>query len=156
MRRQSGFTLIELVMVTVLLGILGGIFGRILLQTFSVYRTSQNITETDWQGFLALERLTNDVHTIRSASGITTTSASSFAFTDINGASVTYSLSGSTLLRNSQTLASGVTGLSFAYQNNAGIAATGTAVRYVIPSITLTQGNVSTVFTTTIGTRGMP
>src|SRR3990167_1516897 len=114
-RFQNGFTLIELVFSILLMGIISVVVGSILLNGYKTLLTSENISQADWQGFIALERIVNDIHTIRSAADISTISASNLVFTDVNGNSIQFQLSGSTLLRNSQTLASGIQGLTFGY-----------------------------------------
>lgn len=155
-RTQNGFSLIELIITIVIMGIISVVVGKILLQGYKTYITSQNISEVDWQGLLALESITNDIHNIRSASSITTISASSFAFVDMSGTTVTYTLSGSNLQRNGLTVASGVSALTFSYLDDSGaITATASAVRYITISLTAVQNNMSLTFTTLVGTRGM-
>lgn len=156
-RLLAGFTLLELMMVIVIMGIISVVVARIFSNFFQDFVTSQNISETDWRGLLVMNEFTNDVHNIRSANDISTISASGFSFVDMSGTSVTYSLSGSVLLRNSNTLANGVTGLTFAYfDNNYASTAAVANVRYITISTTLTQNNLNQVFSTMAGTRGMP
>jgi hypothetical protein len=127
-----------------------------MFQGFQSFTVAQNVSETDWQGFIALERMTDDIHNIRSPADVTTISASQLNFVDTSGTSVQYSLSGGSLLRNSQILASGVTGLTFGYLNsNGATTATPSAMRYVSIALTLTQQNIVASFTTLIGTRAI-
>lgn len=155
-RSQHGFSLIELVMTIVIMGIISVVVGEILVQGYKTFITTQDISEVDWQGLLALESLTNDIHNIRSAADITTISSSTFSFTDMTGTTITYALSGSTLQRNSLTVASGVSALTFSYLDKDGaVTASATAVRYVSISVTAVQNNMSLAFTTLVGTRGM-
>lgn len=154
---QRGFSLIELVIVIVIMGIISGIVGKILFQSFQTFIVSQNISNADWQGLLSMNVVTNDIHNIRSANDITTISASSFAFVDMTGTSVTYTLSGSSLQRNGLTLASGVSSIAFAYYDkNYTVTATAANVRYITFSATFVQNNLSLAFSTMAGTRGMP
>jgi prepilin-type N-terminal cleavage/methylation domain-containing protein len=154
--KQAGFTLIELVMVMVIMGIISVVVGKILFQTYQAFATSQNITNADWQGFVALERMSDEIKAIRSSSDISTIAASNLVFTDINGNSVQFQLSGTNLLRNSQTLASGIQSLTFGYQSSSGsTTATASLVRYITISLTVTQGTITTTFSTMVGTRGM-
>lgn len=155
-KKQKGFTLIELILSIILMGIISVVIGRIMVAGFKTFITSQNISEADWQGLLALEMITNDIHDIRSASSITTISASSLVFTDMAGTIVTYQLSGTNLQRNSLTVASGITALAFTYLNGSGtVTATPAAVRYITVAVTAVQDNLSLVFSTMAGTRGM-
>lgn len=156
-KRQRGFSLIELIMVIVIMGIVSVIVSRILFQSFKTFIVSQNISDIDWQGLLSMNNFTNDVHNIRSANDITTISSSSFSFVNMSGTAITYQLSGSTLQRNSLTLASGVSGIAFAYYDkNYAVTATPANVRYITFSASYVQNNLGLSFSTMAGTRGMP
>lgn len=155
--RLAGFTLIELIMVITIMGVVSVVMGRLLTESFKTFITAQNISEVDWQGLLATNNFTNDVHSIRSANDISAITASSFSFIDTSGATNTYQLSGSNLLLNSATLATGASNLAFAYYDkNYLVTATAANVRYITFSIKLTQNNLSQTYTTMAGTRGMP
>ena len=92
MRKHAGFTLIELVMVIVILGILAAISSVILSQGFNAYFTGKNVTDASWQGVSALEHVARDLRAIRSPSDMTTATATQFVFTNISGTSITYQL----------------------------------------------------------------
>lgn len=155
-RSEMGFSLIELIITIVIMGIISVVVGRIMVAGYNTFVVAQNISEADWQGLLALEFITNDVHNIRSASGISTISSGTFTFVDMNGTTVTYQLSGNLLQRNSLTVANGVSALAFSYlDKNGSVTASPSAVRYVSVSLTIVQGNLSRGFSTMIGTRGM-
>jgi prepilin-type N-terminal cleavage/methylation domain-containing protein len=156
MRRQSGFTLIELVLVIVIMGVISIVVGKILFHSFQTFVTSQNISDVDWNGQLTMANFSNDVHTIRSASDIATIAANTFSFVDTTGTTVTYQLSGSTLTRSGQTLATGVTSIAFAYYDkDYSVTATAANVRYVTFTASFVQNNLALAFTTMAGTRGM-
>lgn len=155
-REQAGFTLIELVFTMVLISIISIVIGKVFFQGYQTLLTSSNISESDWQGFIGLERMVNDIHTIRSSAGITTINASQLAFTDVNGNSITFQLSGSNLLRNSQILASNVQSLAFGYLDaNGNTTATASSVRYISIAMTMTKGDMTLSMSTLAGTRGM-
>jgi len=155
-RQQYGFSLIELVMVLMIIGVISVVVSRILLQSGLEYTTANNIGVTDWQGFAVLSRMTEDIHNVRSKNDISTINSTEFVFTDADGTSVQYTLSGNTLLRNAQTLATGVTGLAFGYLTSAGVATnTPASVRYISISLSTSQGNITSSFSTLVGTRGL-
>jgi prepilin-type N-terminal cleavage/methylation domain-containing protein len=154
--RQMGFTLIELILVIVIISVISIIVGRLLFQSLQTFIVSQNVSSTDWQGLLTLNRFSNDVHNIRSENDISTITSSSFAFVDLSGASVSYSLSSSTLQRNGISLATGVSGLTFAYYDkNYSVTVTPANVRYISISANFTSNNLTQSFATLVGTRGM-
>lgn len=155
-KRHRGFTFIELIAVIVIISIISVIVSNILFNSFRMFRVSQDVTDTDWQGLLVIETFANDVHNIRSALDITTVTSSSFSFVDMSGNTVTYQLSGGSVLRTSITLASNVTTLTFSYfDKNGTTTATASSVRYVTASVTESQNGIVKTFTTMAGTRGM-
>lgn len=156
MKKYLGFTMVELLISIVVISIISVVVGKIMIQGFRSYQTYQNANDIDVQALIALEMLTNDIHTIRSTADITTATASSLAFVNTSGTTVTYSLSSSQLQRNGVNLANGVSGLSFAYLDSAGVTtSTASLVRYITTTLTMTQGNLSMGFTTLVGTRGL-
>lgn len=156
-RSQQGFTLVELILVIVIMGVISVIVGKILFQSFKTFIASQNISDIAWQSFLPMQDIANDVHSIRSANDIITISATNFSFVNMAGTTITYQLTGSVLTRNSQTLANGVQSLTFGYRNeNYAVTTVPANVRYITISASFNQGNLTLPFTTMIGTRGMP
>ena len=155
-QKQLGFTMVEMIISLVIMGIISVVIGKILFQAYQDFLVSNNITEADWNGFVALERIVKDIHNIQSAAAITVINPSQLAFTDMSGNSVQYKLSGNSLIRNSQTMASGVQSLALSYLDKNGASTATTAnVRYITMTISLVQGNITTSFVTTAGTRGM-
>lgn len=154
--KHLGFTLIEMVFTIMIMAIISVVVGRVLFQGYNTMLTSDNISSTGWQGLIALERMSNGIHNIRSSSDITTISANTFGFTDVNGTAVTYTLSGSNLLRNGNMLANGVSSLIFTYLDSSGATtATATNVRYIRIAMTLVKNNMSIAMSTMVGTRGL-
>jgi prepilin-type N-terminal cleavage/methylation domain-containing protein len=156
LRRQRGFSLIELIMVIVIISIISVMMSQILQKSFQNYLTSQNNSEIDWQGFLSLENFANDVQSIRSSNDIATTGTSQFSFTNHLGSTVTYQVTSGTLMRNSVALATGVNSMVFTYYDkNYVVTPTPANVRYVAIAITLRQNNLQLPFTTLASTRGL-
>ncbi len=151
---QFGFTLIELVFVMVLMAIISVIIGKFLFQSYNTFQTANNINEVEWQGFLGLNRMVSDIHTIRSSGDISTISSNNFVFTDINGNAVQYQLSGTSLTRNGQVLASGIQTLSLSYfdENNA-VTSTPSLTRFIKMSLSVAQGTISTSYSTIAAVR---
>jgi prepilin-type N-terminal cleavage/methylation domain-containing protein len=154
--KQAGFTLLELIITIVMLAVISVAVGRIVLEGLSMMQTSDKISSTGWQGLIALERFTNDVHRIRSKADITTVTASQFTFTDVNGTSVAYSLSSGKLMRAGQILADDIQSITFSYLDGSG-ASTSTAanVRYVKLALTLAHDGLTLSMATLTGVRGI-
>lgn len=153
---QKGFTLLELVLVVTIMGVISVIVGKILASAYNTFYVTQNINDIDYNGLLAVETVTNDIHNIRSAGDITSITATNLSFIDTAGTTITYTTSGATFTRNSQTLATGVNSIAFEYRDeNYSVTATPANVRYITFSISLTQRNLSLSYSTMVGTRGM-
>ncbi|OGT60117.1 MAG: hypothetical protein A3E85_03425 [Gammaproteobacteria bacterium RIFCSPHIGHO2_12_FULL_45_12] len=153
----AGFTLIELIMTILILAIISTVISKFLIQVYQSFIVSQNIAETDWSGLITLDRLTNDIHNIRSADSITTISSQQLSATSMDGSTVQYQVSGSTLLRNGIVLASGLQNFSLTYKDeDNNVTTTPALIRYIAISATFTQNNITSSFTTLAGTRGMP
>ncbi|MDX1902414.1 MAG: prepilin-type N-terminal cleavage/methylation domain-containing protein [Gammaproteobacteria bacterium] len=151
MHRQTGFTLIELVITIVLAGIIVVVSMKMISQGLNAYLAGENATNAEQQARIALERMTRDIRAIRSSSSISTATSSQLTFTDFSGSSVSYTLSGTNLLRNSQILASGITSISFTYYDSSGnTTATTASIRYIAMSINVTQSNANFTASTAI------
>lgn len=155
-QKARGFTLIELIIVILLMGIIMAVASKMLSQGLTGYLTSKNLIEAEWQGQIGLERMARDIHLIRSLGDISTASASQLIYTDTSGTSITFQLSGTTLMRNSQVLADGVQSLIFSYFNKNG-ASTSTLsdIRYITISLNVTQNNTNITLTTSIYPRNL-
>src|SRR5262249_45837900 len=123
-RRASGFTLVEMIVTIVIGAIVFGIGGMVISNGFRTYFAGGGIASDDWQGRLALERMTRDLRNVRSTADLTTILGSNIAFTDINGNTISYQLAGTTLNRIqngvTQPLADGIGGLTFTYTRSDG------------------------------------
>lgn len=161
MKSQKGFTLIELVMVIILLSIVAAIASKMLTQGLNALLTGQNVISANWQGQIAMERMSRDILLVRSPAAITTIAANNFAFTDMSNNTVSYSLSGTSLTLtqngNSEVLANGILSLTFSYFDRNGTStATATLVRQIRISINVTQNNANYTLTTAIYPRNLP
>ena len=135
--RQLGFSLVELIVVIVVLGIVASMGAVVVRDGMLGYLRGREITSADWQGRLALERITRELRDVAAIAPINACGTSMFTFSDINYTPISYTQSTvpntTTLLRNGQPLADNVTGLRFYCLQNDGQASTITpsAVYYV-------------------------
>ena len=159
----AGFSLVELVVVIVLLGIVAAVAAPFVSNSFKAYFTGRDLVETDWQGRVALERMTRELRTVRLPADLTMTSGSDLTFVDIDGNSVRYFMSNCVLTiceltRNTQPLATGVSGLAFSYLQRDGKTTTVTpaSVYYITVDFTATQGANSRPYQATVSPRNFP
>ena len=158
-KTQRGFTLIELVLVIMILGIIAAISSKTLSQGFSAYLAGRYVIEADGQARLALERMAREIHVIRSPTDISTATASpgQLTFNDINGNNITYNLSGSSLMRNSQILADGINSLTFSFFDvNGASTATPSLIRFITIALNVTLNNTNFTITTSVFPRDLP
>lgn len=119
-RPAPGFTLLEMVMVLVILGVLAAVSAPMLSSTFDSYFIGQQIVEADAQARLAMERMLRE---FRFAASYTITGTDKVSFTYQDGSvsppGIEYSLSSGNLIRKNtsagtqETLATGISNLQF-------------------------------------------
>ena len=159
-KRARGVTLVEMILVIVLIGIIASLSSTLLSGGLNAYFTQRDVADAAWQGRLALARLTRDLRTVRSpsAADLTISPANQISFVNTSGATVVYALAGTTLTRNGQPLADGISNLNFAYISNDGktTAAAASAVYYIAVSFTVIQGGGNLNSRTLIHPRSFP
>lgn len=147
--KSSGLTLIEMIVAIVLFGIIAFTSTALLTQGFTAYFAIRDMSDADWQGRIALERMTRDLREIQSVNDILTASTNQFIYRDNQGNTVDYHVAAATLLRNSQPLADRIKALNFTYRDRNGvITSTVSGIRYITITVTIMQDSGS--FTETI------
>lgn len=157
-----GFSLIEFVVVIVLMAIIFATGGRAIFSLFSAFETERDIMRADWQGIIALERLTRDLRTIRSPStaDLTIAPATQITFVDETGARVQYFLNGSALTRSvsagASPLADNISDLQFYYlqENGQTVAAAAANVSYITVRLRVIDGDYIETLRATVHPRG--
>jgi len=141
---QIGFTMVELVIVIVLVGVIAMTASLLIGQAAQTYQKEGNYSAMTSQDLLALEEMEREIRIIRSPSDITTCTSTNLTFTDVNGNLIVYSYSGTTLSAGGNPLASNLSGFSFAYFNNSGGVAASCALTWTVTiNLTATQGSDS-------------
>ncbi len=115
LRNKTGLTLVELVMVIVIVGILTSVSSMYIKQVIDLWSFLTFRNEVVAQGRLALTRMGREVRQVKDNSSISIADASRLEFTDVNDNVIDYRLFGGNLMRNSNILAKGVSGLIFCY-----------------------------------------
>lgn len=119
---QAGFTLVEMVITIVVIGIIAGISAMLILQAMRGYSDQDVRADLTNQARLAIERMAREIREARdcTATDITTMAPGTLAFVDNTGTAITYTTSGTDLTRNGTALASSVSGLTFSYLRRGG------------------------------------
>lgn len=154
-----GFSLVELVIVIIVLGIVASSGALVISRSFNAYFAGRDMTRADWQGRLALERMTRDLRDVRTAtaSDITTMTATQITYNDTLNNNVIYNMSGTTLMRTQSGVATGLAdnisalNLSYLQKNGKSAAATAVQVCYITAQVTTTSyNNISVTYHDTV------
>lgn len=129
-KSQKSFTLIEMVMVIVIVGILMGASSMYIKETIDLWRFLNFRNEVTAQGRMAFERMSREIREVKlrtqSYEPIQSAAANSFRFISViegTDTDVTFSLSAGNLQRtvaSANVLASNVSSLQFCYYNKPG------------------------------------
>ncbi len=163
----NGFTLVEIVITIVLVGILAGIAAMIILQGVRAYSDEQSRSDVHYQARLATERMVREIRLMRSrtAADIPTMSVATLMYTDINGVQMGFRLNGGAgaveRTENNgttwQALAINITapgGNIFTYFDSAGaVTASQADLWFVQMEFTATQGSESVTMRTAVHPR---
>jgi prepilin-type N-terminal cleavage/methylation domain-containing protein len=157
MRRIEGFTLWELVMVIVILGILGAFVGPVAYNAIRSYDAVQKSTNTNAKIRYAMERIAREMRDIRrqvtdsAALDIPSMTASSMAFFKTDGTRVVLNGAGNVVNLAYSTLTgmlidqvqAGSFSLAYLEQGGSTIAGTASSISFVQVSMTLTEGTIA-------------
>ncbi len=156
--RQLGFSLVELIVVIVVLGIVGSMGAIVVRDGMLGYLRGREVTSADWQGRLALERIARELRNVAAPGSASidpgSCGSSGFSFVDITANQISYTLASGSLQRNGQPLADNVTALAFyCLQSNVQATTTPAAVYYITVSMVVATANTSAVYRTTVKPR---
>jgi len=162
--RPLGFSLIEFIVVIVVLGIVASMGAVVVRNGILGYLRGREITGSDGQGRLALERITRELRTIASPnySNITAGSCgtSTFSFSDLTATPISYTLpaGSTTLLRNGYSLVENIGGLRFYCLQSDGqtYSTAASAAYYVSVSMVVSTTNTSSTYRSTVRPRNFP
>lgn len=95
-KSQTGYTLIEVIVVMIITGIIAAILGQVLQKGFDHYFYGKTLSELSAKGNLALTMMNRE---LASAYSITAASNTSITFVDINGNTIVYAYDNGVLTR---------------------------------------------------------
>ena len=170
--RAPGFTMVEMIIVIVIMGAIFAVGSLVFGRAFESYALTRQTANVDWQGRVAMERMTRELREIRSATAtdlaISATSTDPIYFYDADGNPVCFVLSSGSLRRgvdapgagscasSLQPLADNVTanGLNFYYYQNDGTATSAPSeVFFITVTLAITEGGISETYRVTVQPR---
>ena len=119
-QKPHGFTLIELVLSLALVGVLGAVITYGLpaaVQSYDLIWARRAVLTESRSG---MARMTKEIRLIPSSSQIISIGAANFQFEYPAATTITYSLSGGNLFRNSDILIKNISTLTFSYYDETG------------------------------------
>jgi prepilin-type N-terminal cleavage/methylation domain-containing protein len=120
---KKGFTLIEQVVVLVIVGILALVFAVYIREGIGAWHFLSGQKNITLSSRAALNRVVKELRRIRQNTNITTHTSKEITFIDVENQTVTFSQSGSSLLRGSEVLLDDLQdpcGLNFSYLDDQG------------------------------------
>jgi type II secretory pathway pseudopilin PulG len=124
LRKNSAFSIIELVMVIVLVSIIFAVTAPLMLSIASGWQLAQARNELSASAMVAMDRMIREIRQLKNNTSVITANSSTFSFVEINSNTVTYNVSGGHLMRTvgatASQLADYVSVLTFTYYNAAG------------------------------------
>jgi prepilin-type N-terminal cleavage/methylation domain-containing protein len=157
MRPARGWTLVELIMVMVIIGIVAVFVGPILLNAVKAYDRTQVTVGTYAKMRYAMERMAREIAAVRRDPADTTAlevaamAAGTMTFTKEDGTQVTLALAGTNLNltyvgTGTAVLADRVSALGFSYFRNDGATAAASATELVFVEVSMTIGDGTTSY----------
>lgn len=137
---EKGFSLMELIMVIITVGIISAVIAPIFTWGFQAFFSARNLSAMSGGGELAMDRMSRELRAVDPSADFDSSvlpGTTQIKFRQYNGTAqaawVTYSLSGTSLMRNSDLLAPGVASFNLYYFQSDGTA--------LSPPLTLVQAN---------------
>ncbi|MFC1855443.1 type II secretion system protein J [Thermodesulfobacteriota bacterium] len=149
-RKNSGFTLIEVILVILLVAIISGITSNLILFGADSYRLQYHRRDLMYQLKNAIVRMDKEIRMINSASAadILTFTSNTLKFNSISGDEIEFSLSGNNILRTlngtANTLCKDISALTISYYKKDGTAAAAPAEIWTI-SVDITVSGEETI-----------
>jgi prepilin-type N-terminal cleavage/methylation domain-containing protein len=147
---RKGFTLVEVIVVVVVLGVISGIGVVSMLSSADALAFLTLRVGMDQSADLAMSRMANEIRRLRNDESMhADTNSNQFRFFDVNGIDINYYLNGNNLMRNTDILAGNVSNINFTYyDDNGNVLATptlgigtSTNIRSIKILLTLQSGN---------------
>lgn len=155
--KRNGFTLVELIITIIILSIIAGGSAILMSKGLDAFFAGCNMLDADWQGRVAIERMSRELRNIRSSRDVITATGDSIRFIDNIGNDISYyvDVGNARLMRKcpftgtERVLADGV-GLTLTYYDANGAVITApvvrpyvTDIRYVVITINVTYGGAN-------------
>lgn len=150
--KKQGFTLIEVIIVILILGVIVSVGGVLLGLGFRGGFASKDLVYAASMARVAIGRMGDDILNARSATAANLSlNSNSITFASNDGISISYSLSGTNLMRNSKILSKDIGALNFTYYDQIfSTTSIPSDVRCIQINMTVTYNNSTNNLTTLV------
>lgn len=108
MKKQKGFTLIEMIMVMAIVVILAGVVAPLLWTSARLISERTARIDLEESSVVSLSRMSREIRRLRSNTSVVTASNAQFEFIDKDNVQIRYRLTGNTLMRSQNGTESGL------------------------------------------------
>lgn len=135
--KTAGFTLLEIILVMVLLGIMVAATGVMMGRSVDIYALVGDRTEIISEARYAMVRMEKELEGL---TDVQSTSATRIGFRDSGGASTDFNLTGTNLFRGSDLLARNISSLNFTcYRDDGAVTSSAQQTRRIQIDMTVTS-----------------
>jgi len=115
---QNGYTLVEVILTIVILGIISTFVGMFMFYDVNMYKHVKSGTEDVQESRMAVQRMSTELRQIASSDSISSANQTSIQFYDVEGDQILYQYSGGILFRNGAQMLNSVKTFQFSYFDN--------------------------------------
>ena len=120
MKSESGFSLIELIIVMVLVAVLAGFVGNMIFYEVNIFNLITSRSNALQNSRRTLQTMSRDIRQIMRPDDIFEAAVDSLRFNDVNNFMITYSFVNGQLSKNSDPLVNFVDDFQFTYYDDSG------------------------------------
>ncbi len=113
-----GFTLIELIIVIIIIGIIAANSSQLIAQGFSSYTNHRSVITVEKEVQFVTTQIAQDLHQLISSNDLTDLSETTLSIFMPNGDKIAYAVKNGNLMRNSLLLSEAVSAAQFSYYNS--------------------------------------
>lgn len=142
-KKENGFTLMELVVAMIILGIIGTVATIIIFNQTRTFNRVFNQTDAMYDTRKAIGIIRKDIQNL-SVENITNMESGNFQYTDNDGNTVKYEVSGNNLLKNDNNILNGLNENPFTFLNaEKNLTASSDSVRFFQVRLSVTRNEES-------------
>jgi prepilin-type N-terminal cleavage/methylation domain-containing protein len=113
--KQSGYSLVELIVAIVLIGIIAGVLAKMFIWGVDIFDTVSNRKDIVQSSRISMEVISKDLRMIKSENDIVSASTTGLNFYNMDNEHIIYNFGDGTISRNANSMVEGITSFVFTY-----------------------------------------